>query len=191
MLVCNITNVCFANLCFSVLCAFCNMHTAFLEQEITRSLSPSLRSPKQDPLLSPSAPQPRELLTIEEESERLAQELREVSVCLSVRPWVTQYDKVYTVSSFHLIEFFFFTLFQVSRNRDNIRAQLNQLCQYRGVLTQMHFLTAFQVLPTFHILFPACREFILQEIIEMLVFTHWVQMFECNRMTSIFDQAIV
>ncbi|KAK3564244.1 hypothetical protein QTP86_012022 [Hemibagrus guttatus] len=82
---------------------------AFLEQEITRSLSSSLRSPLQDPLLSPPAPQPRELLTIEEESERLARELREVS-----------------------------------RNRDSIRAQLNQLSQYRGVLTQMHFLTASQ-----------------------------------------------
>ncbi|KAB5571047.1 hypothetical protein PHYPO_G00220440 [Pangasianodon hypophthalmus] len=85
---------------------------AFLDQEITRSLSPSFHTPLQDPLLSPPAPQPRELLTIEEESERLAQELREVS-----------------------------------RNRDSIRAQLNQLCQYRGVLTQMHFLTTSQTAP--------------------------------------------
>ncbi|MCJ8733857.1 hypothetical protein PDJAM_G00228400 [Pangasius djambal] len=85
---------------------------AFLDQEITRSLSPSFHTPLHDPLLSPPAPQPRELLTIEEESERLAQELREVS-----------------------------------RNRDSIRAQLNQLCQYRGVLTQMHFLTTSQTAP--------------------------------------------
>ncbi|XP_062856933.1 T cell immune regulator 1, ATPase H+ transporting V0 subunit a3b [Trichomycterus rosablanca] len=86
---------------------------AFLEQEISRSLSPSLRQASLvDPMLSPPAPQPRELLSIEEESERLASELREVS-----------------------------------RNRDSIRTQLNQLCQYRGVLTEMHFLTASQALP--------------------------------------------
>ncbi|XP_066534839.1 V-type proton ATPase 116 kDa subunit a 3 isoform X3 [Hoplias malabaricus] len=51
----------------------------FLEQEIIRSLCPPLRGPL--PLSSPlpSAPQPRELLAIEEESERLAKELKEVS----------------------------------------------------------------------------------------------------------------
>ncbi|XP_067106693.1 V-type proton ATPase 116 kDa subunit a 3 [Osmerus mordax] len=47
----------------------------FLEQEIGRSLAVPLPAPS--PL--PSAPQPRELLSIEEESERLARELREVS----------------------------------------------------------------------------------------------------------------
>lgn len=46
----------------------------FLEQEISRSLSQKL----QPPIPTPPAPQPRELLTIEEESERLARELREV-----------------------------------------------------------------------------------------------------------------
>uniref|UniRef100_A0A8C1RWF6 V-type proton ATPase subunit a n=1 Tax=Cyprinus carpio TaxID=7962 RepID=A0A8C1RWF6_CYPCA len=49
-----------------------------LEQEILRSLSQKL----QPPIPTPPAPQPRELLTIEEESERLARELREV--CNSV-----------------------------------------------------------------------------------------------------------
>lgn len=79
---------------------------AFLEQEINRSLSQKL----QPPIPMPPAPQPRELLTIEEESERLARELREVS-----------------------------------RNRDSLRSQYTQLCQYRGVLKQTHSLTASQV----------------------------------------------
>ncbi|TRY98207.1 hypothetical protein DNTS_006238 [Danionella cerebrum] len=47
----------------------------FLEQEITRTLSQKL----QPPIPTPPAPQPRELLSIEEESERLVRELREVS----------------------------------------------------------------------------------------------------------------
>uniref|UniRef100_A0A8C7SFN4 V-type proton ATPase subunit a n=1 Tax=Oncorhynchus mykiss TaxID=8022 RepID=A0A8C7SFN4_ONCMY len=57
-----------------------------------------------DPSLSP-----RDLLTIEEESERLARELKEVS-----------------------------------RNRDSLRAQMTQLSQYKGVLTQTHSLTSSQ-----------------------------------------------
>ncbi|XP_057205938.1 T cell immune regulator 1, ATPase H+ transporting V0 subunit a3b isoform X3 [Triplophysa rosa] len=77
----------------------------FLEQEIVRTLSQTL----QPPIPTPAAPQPRELLTIEEESERLARELKEVS-----------------------------------RNRDSLRAQFTQLCQYRGVLKQTHSLTASQ-----------------------------------------------
>uniref|UniRef100_A0A672YQ08 V-type proton ATPase subunit a n=1 Tax=Sphaeramia orbicularis TaxID=375764 RepID=A0A672YQ08_9TELE len=84
----------------------------FLEQEINRSLSPPLKGPLPPPCPMPSAPQPRELITIEEESERLARELKEVS-----------------------------------RNRDSLRAQLTQLCQYRGVLTQTHSLTASQAPP--------------------------------------------
>ncbi|XP_077388371.1 T cell immune regulator 1, ATPase H+ transporting V0 subunit a3b [Festucalex cinctus] len=85
---------------------------SFLEQEINRSLSPPLNGPLPPPCPTPSAPQPRELITIEEESERLARELREVS-----------------------------------RNRDSLRAQLTQLCQYRGVLTRTHSLTASQAPP--------------------------------------------
>lgn len=84
----------------------------FLEQEINRSLSPPLQGPLPPPCPTPSAPQPRELITIEEESERLARELKEVS-----------------------------------RNRDSLRAQLTQLCQYRGVLTRTHSLTASQAPP--------------------------------------------
>ena len=34
---------------------------------------------------------------------------------------------------------------QVSRNRDQLQAQLVQLCQYQGVLTQTHSLTASEV----------------------------------------------
>ncbi|XP_077102636.1 V-type proton ATPase 116 kDa subunit a 3 isoform X2 [Siphateles boraxobius] len=51
----------------------------YLEQEINRSLCPPLKGllPTATPI--PSAPQPRELLSIEEESERLARELKEVS----------------------------------------------------------------------------------------------------------------
>ncbi|XP_048826541.1 V-type proton ATPase 116 kDa subunit a 3-like [Brienomyrus brachyistius] len=85
---------------------------SFLEQEIHRSLSPHLEGGLPPPCPIPSAPQPKELLTIEEESERLSRELREVS-----------------------------------RNRDSLQAQLTQLCQYRGVLTQTHSLTAMQAPP--------------------------------------------
>ncbi|XP_076831642.1 V-type proton ATPase 116 kDa subunit a 3 isoform X2 [Brachyhypopomus gauderio] len=52
---------------------------SFLEQEINGCLSPPLSGPLPLPSPLPPAPQPRELLTIEEESERLARELREVS----------------------------------------------------------------------------------------------------------------
>uniref|UniRef100_A0A4W4HQ11 V-type proton ATPase subunit a n=1 Tax=Electrophorus electricus TaxID=8005 RepID=A0A4W4HQ11_ELEEL len=45
-------------------------------EELCRSLS--LRSPLEEPVPTLPAPQPKELLTIEEESERLARELREV-----------------------------------------------------------------------------------------------------------------
>uniref|UniRef100_A0A7N6BZ22 V-type proton ATPase subunit a n=1 Tax=Anabas testudineus TaxID=64144 RepID=A0A7N6BZ22_ANATE len=83
----------------------------FLEQEINRSLPPHVRGSLRPPCPTPLAPQPRELIAIEEESERLARELKEVS-----------------------------------RNRDSLRAQMNQLCQYRGVLTRTHSLTASQVL---------------------------------------------
>uniref|UniRef100_A0A8D3DT14 V-type proton ATPase subunit a n=1 Tax=Scophthalmus maximus TaxID=52904 RepID=A0A8D3DT14_SCOMX len=60
-------------------------------------------SPLPPPCPTPLAPQPRELITIEEECERLARELKEV--------------------------------------RNSLRAQLTQLCQYRGVLTRTHSLT--------------------------------------------------
>ncbi|XP_029021307.1 T cell immune regulator 1, ATPase H+ transporting V0 subunit a3b isoform X2 [Betta splendens] len=84
----------------------------FLEQEINRSMSRPTRGPLPPPCPTPLAPQPRELITIEEESERLARELKEVS-----------------------------------RNRDSLRAQMNQLCQYSGVLTRTHSLTASQAPP--------------------------------------------
>uniref|UniRef100_A0A8C2PU38 V-type proton ATPase subunit a n=1 Tax=Cyprinus carpio TaxID=7962 RepID=A0A8C2PU38_CYPCA len=51
----------------------------YLEQEISRSLCPPLKGPLPTATPIPPAPQPRELLSIEEESERLARELREVS----------------------------------------------------------------------------------------------------------------
>uniref|UniRef100_A0A674NGB4 V-type proton ATPase subunit a n=1 Tax=Takifugu rubripes TaxID=31033 RepID=A0A674NGB4_TAKRU len=51
----------------------------FLEQEINRSLTPALQGPLPPPYPTPLAPQPLELITIEEESERLARELKEVS----------------------------------------------------------------------------------------------------------------
>uniref|UniRef100_A0A8C1AHG0 V-type proton ATPase subunit a n=1 Tax=Cyprinus carpio carpio TaxID=630221 RepID=A0A8C1AHG0_CYPCA len=54
----------------------------FLEQEIARSLSQKLQAP----IPTPPAPQPRELLTIEEESERLTRELREVCDFVCVFP---------------------------------------------------------------------------------------------------------
>ncbi|TRY89962.1 hypothetical protein DNTS_001683 [Danionella cerebrum] len=51
----------------------------YLEQEIRRSLYPPLKGPLPTASPIPSAPQLRELLSIEEESERFARELREVS----------------------------------------------------------------------------------------------------------------
>uniref|UniRef100_A0A674P7P4 V-type proton ATPase subunit a n=1 Tax=Takifugu rubripes TaxID=31033 RepID=A0A674P7P4_TAKRU len=51
----------------------------FLEQEINRSLTPALQGPLPPPYPTPLAPQPLELITIEEESERLARELKEVA----------------------------------------------------------------------------------------------------------------
>uniref|UniRef100_A0A3P8VP57 V-type proton ATPase subunit a n=1 Tax=Cynoglossus semilaevis TaxID=244447 RepID=A0A3P8VP57_CYNSE len=84
----------------------------FLEQEINRSLNPPLQGPLLPPCPAPFAPQPRELITIEEETERLSRELKEVS-----------------------------------KNRDSLRAQLTQLCQYKGVLTRTHTLTASQAPP--------------------------------------------
>uniref|UniRef100_A0A3B3Q413 V-type proton ATPase subunit a n=1 Tax=Paramormyrops kingsleyae TaxID=1676925 RepID=A0A3B3Q413_9TELE len=61
---------------------------SFLEQEIHRSLSPHLEGRLSPPCPVPSAPQPKELLTIEEESERLSRELRETLFlsCLFWRP---------------------------------------------------------------------------------------------------------
>uniref|UniRef100_A0A671WYP3 V-type proton ATPase subunit a n=1 Tax=Sparus aurata TaxID=8175 RepID=A0A671WYP3_SPAAU len=56
---------------------------AFLEQEINRSLSPPLQGPLPPPCPTPLAPQPRELITIEEESERLARDF----VAGVVHPW--------------------------------------------------------------------------------------------------------
>uniref|UniRef100_A0A8C6UHY0 V-type proton ATPase subunit a n=1 Tax=Neogobius melanostomus TaxID=47308 RepID=A0A8C6UHY0_9GOBI len=124
----------------------------FLEQEINRTRSPLFSSPLPPPCPMPSAPQPRELISIEEESERLARELREVS-----------------------------------RNRDSLRAQLTQLCQYRGVLMKTHSLTESHVrkststeaifvagvvhpwkVPSFErLLWRACRGFIIVDFREM------------------------
>lgn len=66
---------------FLPLLTFFICHSAFLEQEINRSLCPPLQGPLPPPCPTPLAPQPRELITIEEESERLARELKEVSLC--------------------------------------------------------------------------------------------------------------
>lgn len=58
---------------------FLSLHSSeYLEQEISRSLCPPLKGPLPTATPIPPAPQPRELLSIEEESERLARELREV-----------------------------------------------------------------------------------------------------------------
>uniref|UniRef100_A0A8C5B6V8 V-type proton ATPase subunit a n=1 Tax=Gadus morhua TaxID=8049 RepID=A0A8C5B6V8_GADMO len=55
----------------------------YLEQEINRSRSPHMRGPLPPPCPMPSAPQPRELSTIEEDSERLARELKDVGEALT------------------------------------------------------------------------------------------------------------
>uniref|UniRef100_A0A3P8ZH73 V-type proton ATPase subunit a n=1 Tax=Esox lucius TaxID=8010 RepID=A0A3P8ZH73_ESOLU len=111
---------------------------SFLEHEINRSLSPPLNGPLRAPFPAPSAPQPRELITIEEETERLARELKEVS-----------------------------------RNRDSLRAQLTQLCQYKGVLTQTHSLTASQVRTTFPITLGLTRPHWLREVFVAGVVHPW------------------
>uniref|UniRef100_A0AAR2KBJ5 V-type proton ATPase subunit a n=1 Tax=Pygocentrus nattereri TaxID=42514 RepID=A0AAR2KBJ5_PYGNA len=70
----------------------------FLEQEIVQSLSPPLSGTLPLPSPLPAAPQPRELLVIEEESERLARELREVRIlnpqyfCALTVLWKTFYS---------------------------------------------------------------------------------------------------
>uniref|UniRef100_A0AAQ4P7P8 V-type proton ATPase subunit a n=1 Tax=Gasterosteus aculeatus aculeatus TaxID=481459 RepID=A0AAQ4P7P8_GASAC len=62
-----------------------------LEKTINRSLSPPMQCPLPPPCPTPLAPQPRELITIEEECERLARELKEASappfVAGVVHPW--------------------------------------------------------------------------------------------------------
>lgn len=127
------------------------LSSAFLEQEINRSLPPHVRGSLRPPCPTPLAPQPRELIAIEEESERLARELKEVSdgadksktiLCCLISV-LSKEDKFSG-----LIDFYFYLCvsYQVSRNRDSLRAQMNQLCQYRGVLTRTHSLTASQVL---------------------------------------------
>uniref|UniRef100_A0A8C3A0S5 V-type proton ATPase subunit a n=1 Tax=Cyclopterus lumpus TaxID=8103 RepID=A0A8C3A0S5_CYCLU len=55
----------------------------FLEQEINRSLSPHLNCPLPPPCPIPLAPQPRELITVEEECERLTRDF----VAGVVHPW--------------------------------------------------------------------------------------------------------
>lgn len=69
---------------------------AFLEQEISRSLSPPLTEPLTVPSPAPSAPQPRELSVIEEESERLARELTEVCLKLHTTHTHTHKTHMYT-----------------------------------------------------------------------------------------------
>lgn len=64
---------------FAVSSCFFFCYSAFLEQEINRSLTPALQGPLPPPYPTPLAPQPLELITIEEESERLARELKEVA----------------------------------------------------------------------------------------------------------------
>lgn len=116
--------------------------SAFLEQEINRSLNPPLKGPLPPPCPVPSAPQPRELITIEEESERLARELREVKTMMA-----RMFCRASVVSSLLTFDGVCRVRFgpQVSRNRDSLKAQLTQLCQYKGVLTKTHSLTATQV----------------------------------------------
>uniref|UniRef100_G3Q1J2 V-type proton ATPase subunit a n=1 Tax=Gasterosteus aculeatus aculeatus TaxID=481459 RepID=G3Q1J2_GASAC len=59
-----------------------------LEKTINRSLSPPMQCPLPPPCPTPLAPQPRELITIEEECERLARELKEASAPPRlVHPW--------------------------------------------------------------------------------------------------------
>lgn len=127
--------------------------SAFLEQEINRSLTPPLQAPLPPPCPTPLAPQPLELITIEEESERLARELKEVgppinraadSVIFTSPNWLERYLTLSNVGPSD----------QVSRNRDSLQAQLTQLCQYRGVLTRTHSITASQVPQTRSFLHP-------------------------------------
>lgn len=70
-------------ICLRVLTTSTSCPPAFLEQEINRSLNPPLQGPLLPPCPAPFAPQPRELITIEEETERLSRELKEVRETLT------------------------------------------------------------------------------------------------------------
>lgn len=82
----SLLTVCHEYICYLPLCCVCpcfSSLSAFLEQEINRSVTPPLRGPLPPPCPTPLAPQPLELISIEEESERLARELKEVDTLIN------------------------------------------------------------------------------------------------------------
>uniref|UniRef100_A0A7N8X8S1 V-type proton ATPase subunit a n=1 Tax=Mastacembelus armatus TaxID=205130 RepID=A0A7N8X8S1_9TELE len=83
----------------------------FLEQAINRSLSPPLQGPLPPPHPTPLAPQPRELITIEEESERLARESAVVSFVHNQEVVLTGSTKKKTKLFFKKFFFYLFIFF--------------------------------------------------------------------------------
>uniref|UniRef100_A0A8C1MMK1 V-type proton ATPase subunit a n=1 Tax=Cyprinus carpio TaxID=7962 RepID=A0A8C1MMK1_CYPCA len=113
----------------------------FLEQEIARSLSQKLQAP----IPTPPAPQPRELLTIEEESERLTRELREVCYFVCVFPCKCVYAPLVSFEPVALAE-----------NRQDVR-----LSFVSGVVHPWK-------VPSFErLLWRACRGYIIVDFHEM------------------------
>uniref|UniRef100_A0A674N0G9 V-type proton ATPase subunit a n=1 Tax=Takifugu rubripes TaxID=31033 RepID=A0A674N0G9_TAKRU len=79
----------------------------FLEQEINRSLTPALQGPLPPPYPTPLAPQPLELITIEEESERLARELKEVAKLINQSAsWLLRLLLFFHFTSFYSFLYF-------------------------------------------------------------------------------------
>uniref|UniRef100_A0A8C2IQF8 V-type proton ATPase subunit a n=1 Tax=Cyprinus carpio TaxID=7962 RepID=A0A8C2IQF8_CYPCA len=154
----------------------------YLEQEISRSLCPPLKGPLPTATPIPPAPQPRELLSIEEESERLARELREKSLHLGIS---RKREKVCSFSSWSL-EFTTLTKeFCVSCAIDRIFRQqveilfshisCEQVCNKTIIMLLTSFLHSFVTgvvhpwkVPAFErLLWRACRGYIIVDFWEM------------------------
>uniref|UniRef100_A0A7N6BYC9 V-type proton ATPase subunit a n=1 Tax=Anabas testudineus TaxID=64144 RepID=A0A7N6BYC9_ANATE len=146
----------------------------FLEQEINRSLPPHVRGSLRPPCPTPLAPQPRELIAIEEESERLARELKEVSdgadksktiLCCLISV-LSKEDKFSG-----LIDFYFYLCvsYQVSRNRDSlILSRFNVFPLYVLSLSFVAGVVHPWKVPSFErLLWRACRGYIIVDFREM------------------------
>uniref|UniRef100_A0A8B9KIE8 V-type proton ATPase subunit a n=1 Tax=Astyanax mexicanus TaxID=7994 RepID=A0A8B9KIE8_ASTMX len=139
----------------------------FLEQEVVRSLPPALREPLPLPSPLPSAPQPRELLAIEEESERLARELKEVRGNRdSLRNQLTQLSQYRGV----LIQAHLFTATQVSHMAFTVNLWLSyiislwKLLSFSFVAGVVH---PWKVAAFERLLWRACRGYIIVDFWEM------------------------
>uniref|UniRef100_A0A8C1WFI8 V-type proton ATPase subunit a n=1 Tax=Cyprinus carpio TaxID=7962 RepID=A0A8C1WFI8_CYPCA len=137
----------------------------YLEQEISRSLCPPLKGPLPTATPIPPAPQPRELLSIEEESERLARELREVRG--ERRSRLNSYLVFHVVQVVILTQFAFVILFS--------HISCEQVCNKTIIMLLTSFLHSFVTgvvhpwkVPAFErLLWRACRGYIIVDFWEM------------------------